>query len=449
MTAAQPEKSAPAHASGGHRVLVIAYYFPPLGLSGVQRVAGFAKYLPRYGWHPTVLTARPAGYFAYDQSLRDEVEAAGATVIETRSLDPTRLFGRGRVVPLPSDSVRRSLTYVSRLIFAPDNKVGWLPFAVRAGSRLHRIQPFDAVFASAPPYSGLLVASCLARRHGLPLVVDFRDDWVGHPVHRYPTRWHQRVNEHMEHRVLRQAWTVTAINRVICDSLAARSPHARAIVELPHGHDVGPLPEAEPAGPKMVLVYTGVFYDAQTPDSFLRALAALKAARPALADNVQARFYGLMPTESQVLVDRLGLGDMVRYEGYVSHQAAIRAQLDADVLWLTIGARPGAHGITTSKLSEYMGCRKPILALIPEGAAKDTLAHYRAGRIVDPRDVEGIERAILGLYRSWRRSALPVPDEAFVRSRTRERITGVLAKYLDAGLSVSTAHESVHAPRRP
>ncbi|MBF8247681.1 MAG: glycosyl transferase family 1, partial [Bacteroidetes bacterium] len=37
------------------RVLIIAYYFPPMGLSGVQRTVKFAKFLPKFGWKPTVL----------------------------------------------------------------------------------------------------------------------------------------------------------------------------------------------------------------------------------------------------------------------------------------------------------------------------------------------------------------------------------------------------------
>ena len=49
----------PAH----RRVLVVAYYFPPVGGSGVQRISKFVKYLPDFGWQPTVLAARPAGYF--------------------------------------------------------------------------------------------------------------------------------------------------------------------------------------------------------------------------------------------------------------------------------------------------------------------------------------------------------------------------------------------------
>ena len=424
------------------RVLVIAYYFPPLGLSGVQRVAGFVKHLPSYRWHPTVITARPAGYFAYDEGLRAEIDSAGVSVFDTPSLDPTRLFRKRRVVTFPHESVRRPLTAFSRLIFTPDNKIGWFPFAVSAARRLHRTRPFDAIFSSAPPYSAAIIAQRLARRFNVPLVLDFRDDWVDHPIHRFPTRWHRMLNVRMEYGVLRTATRVLAVNRVIRDSLASRSLHPERVVVLPHGHDIEvsrTVVSSDSAERKMQFLYTGVFYDSQTPDYFLRALATVVHEHPGLAKRITARFLGLMPSRSQELVTALGLQELVQYGGYVPHSEAVRAQLNADVLWMTVGDRPGAHGITTSKLSEYMGCQKPILALIPPGDAEDTLAAYKAARIVRPTDVAGIARAIVELYHAWNNGTLPAPDLSFVQSRSRKRITGVLAQYLDLGLQSKSA----------
>ena len=45
------------------RVLMIAYHFPPLsGSSGIQRTLRFVRYLPEFGWQPTVLTTHPRAY---------------------------------------------------------------------------------------------------------------------------------------------------------------------------------------------------------------------------------------------------------------------------------------------------------------------------------------------------------------------------------------------------
>ncbi|NBW93993.1 MAG: group 1 glycosyl transferase, partial [Bacteroidetes bacterium] len=67
-------------------VVLVAYYFPPLGGSGVQRVAKWVKYLPEFGWDVTVLTVEPGAYFAFDETLLDEVREAGARIIRTRTL---------------------------------------------------------------------------------------------------------------------------------------------------------------------------------------------------------------------------------------------------------------------------------------------------------------------------------------------------------------------------
>ncbi len=419
------------------RVLVIAYYFPPLGLSGVQRVAKFVKYLPVHGWQPTVLTAEPAGYFAYDGTLLEEVECAGVDVHRTSSWDPTRLFGRRRTVALPAESQRRWLAALSQFLFVPDNKIGWLPHAVWAGRRLLSQRPFDAIFSSAPPYTAHLVAARLSRRSGLPLVLDFRDDWVGNPRHVYPTPLHRALHQWQERYVLRASRHAVAINAQMQQGLVERNTAAGftpSVSVIPQGYD----PEDFRQGPalrakgKMRLLYTGVFYDAQTPDFFLKALARLVACSPEARQQIEAVFVGLLPEASQRLATDLGIADLVRYEGYVTHEKAVAQQLAADVLWMTIGRRPGAESISTSKLFEYFGARKPILALVPEGAAREALRPYGAACVVEPDDVAAIEDALADFFAAWRSGRLPVPNESYAQQFDRRELAGRLAHCLAA-----------------
>ncbi len=216
---------------GLRRVLVVAYYFPPMGLSGVQRISKFVKYLPDSGWQPTVLTARPAGYFAFDASLQEDAEGRGMHVERTASWDPTRLFARRRTVALPHEGRRRWLSLASQTVFLPDNKAGWLRPGFRAGRRLVKRESYDLVLATAPPYTALLLAARLSRRYGLPLVADFRDDWVGNPRHIYPSRWHRARHEALEASVLSQcSHAYVAINEEIEASLRGRArAHARQV----------------------------------------------------------------------------------------------------------------------------------------------------------------------------------------------------------------------------
>jgi glycosyltransferase involved in cell wall biosynthesis len=418
------------------RVLIVAYYFPPMGFSGVQRVVKFCKYLPDFGWQPTVLTVTPGGYFAYDASLQREMEHAGVETVRTYSLDPTRLFGSGKTVPLPSENVRGVLARVSQWVFAPDNKVGWLPFAYRAGSRAMREGRFDAVFSSAPPYTSHLVAALLARRFDVPFVADFRDDWLDNPRHVYPTPAHRRLHAALERFVMRRATVVTAFNSRMAERIRARIQAGgldAPVQVLPHGFDPDDFAKIPPPirRDRMRLHYSGVFYDAQTPDPLFRAVAALVKRRPEVRDDIELSFVGLVPPASLDLARSLGIHDLVRYLEYLPHDRAVEEVAAADVLWTMVGRRPGSERVGTSKVYEYFGSRKPVLALAPEGVERDAVTAYPAGTVVDPDDDRAIAAAIEEMHRAWLDDRLPEATAADVECFDRRILTGRLAALLD------------------
>ena len=67
------------------RLLIITYYWPPTGGSGVQRWVKFSKYLPEHGWQPVIYTPENPEQLARDESLLSDVPAC-AEVIKTRIL---------------------------------------------------------------------------------------------------------------------------------------------------------------------------------------------------------------------------------------------------------------------------------------------------------------------------------------------------------------------------
>jgi glycosyltransferase involved in cell wall biosynthesis len=421
------------------RLLVVAYYFPPMGLSGVQRIARFVKYLPEFGWRPEVLTVDPAGYFAYDASLLDELTARGIPIHRTGSLDPTRLFGRRRVVRLPDEPTRRRFSAWSHWLFVPDNKIGWMPAALRRGRQLLEVTAFDAILATAPPYTSTLIGRRLAAAT-VPLVLDFRDDWLGNPRHIYPTLLHRRLHGRLERRALQAATRVITINERIRDAMWSRHRDAvppDSFVVLPQGYDAedfaGPAPSRSEG--RCLFVYSGVFYDRQSPDTFLKALARVVARHPAWRERVCARFVGLLPAYVTGLARSLGIEDIIEATGYLPHSEVILHLRAADVLWLTVGPGPGQEQISTSKLYEYFGTDRPILGLVPDGAARDALLADGASLVVPPDEVGAVADAIERLVRLHGEGALPQPPPASRSRYDRRRLTAELAAHLNAAVS--------------
>ena len=75
------------------RVLVISYYWPPAGGSGVQRWTKFSKYLPSEGWQPVIYTPENPELSSVDMTLLDDIPAE-AEIIRRPILEPYGIYRR-------------------------------------------------------------------------------------------------------------------------------------------------------------------------------------------------------------------------------------------------------------------------------------------------------------------------------------------------------------------
>ncbi len=422
------------------RVLVIAYYFPPMGLSGVQRTLKFVKYLPDFGWLPTVLTVDPRGYFARDESLLAELEGRSVTVVRTPHSGPARLTGKRVVVEIPAEWKRKLLSRISDTFFIPDNKIGWRRKAVARALALHRETPFDMIFATAPPFTSFLIGRDLKRKMNRPLVLDYRDPWVDYPFKFYPTPLHRLVNVRMERRALRASSHIVTTNRRVKEQILRRHRFLtyHDIDIISQGFDPADFAAALPAGPKkaspppqgerrMRITYAGVFWEDRIPDHFLRGLHDLFVEKPRLRGRIEAVFLGKFRDENLKLVTRLGLQDCVRVLGYLPHGDCIRELCASDVLWMTVGDDAGSPG----KVYEYIGARKPILGLVPDGYLKSTILEA-GGTAVPPKDASAVKCALDEFLVLHEKRQLRGPREDVVEKYDRRALTGTLAKIFES-----------------
>jgi glycosyltransferase involved in cell wall biosynthesis len=422
-------------------VLVVAYYFPPMGLSGVQRTLKFVKYLPAFGWHPTVLTVEPHGYLAKDDSFLLELSGKDVRIVRTAPVGPAKWFGRKRdVVPMPAEWKRRLFRIVSDTLFIPDNKKGWMRTAVAEAMKLHRETPFDLIFATAPPFTDLLIGREIKKRIDRPLVVDYRDPWIEYPFRFTPTPLHRWRHIALERKVLRASSHVVTTNRRVKEQIIARHRFLtyHDIDIIPQGFDPEDFPgtitksgrrsgPAAASGEKMRVTYAGVFWEDRVPDYFLQALHDLFLEQPRLRGRIEAVFVGNFREENQRLVTKLGLQDAVRVLGYQPHPQCIKEMIDSDLLWLTVGDDTGSPG----KAYEYIGARRPILGLVPEGFLRATIREA-GGVTVPPTDVRSIKEALAEYFRKFEKRQLTGPTDDVVRKYNRVTLTNDLVKIFES-----------------
>ncbi len=423
------------------RVLVIAYYFPPMGLSGVQRTLKFVKYMPQWGWQPTVLTVDPGGYFAHDESLLKELEGRNITIVRTASAGPGKLFAKKETVKLPAEWKRKLLSRVSDTFFIPDNKIGWKKRAVAKAVALHAITPFDLIFATAPPFTDFLIGTEVKAHINKPLVLDYRDPWVEYPHKFYPTPLHKLRNIQLERRALKASSFVVTTNRRVKELIIKRHRflNYNDIEIIPQGYDsddfkgyVGPASEGlVQKSNKMRITYAGVFWEDRVPTYFLHALHDLFVEQPLLRGRIEALFIGKFRSENVKLVEKLKLNDSVKVVDYLPHNQCANNLLNSDVLWMIVGDDVGSPG----KTYEYIGAGKPILGCVPDGFLKQTILEA-GGKVTAPNDVVGIKRAILEFYHLYEQGALRGPSPEVYEKYNRVKLTSQLVKVFESLLAV-------------
>lgn len=419
------------------KFMLISYVFPPAGGAGVQRALKLVKYIVRHGWRPVVVTPRSGSTPVHDDSYARDLPP-GLIVERLPTLEPGSLAtgGHGNAQGKPS-----LLSFLSRLgmeLLFPDRHVIWLASALPGALAAARRHQVEAVVVTGPPFSSFLLGRAVAARAGLPLVLDFRDDWSGFfskgfSAHGGGPLWKQAV-VNLERSLVRAASRVVATTPALCHRL--RSLHGGAeskYVWIPNGYDPADYDYIEryppPPGPKdkrLHLLYAGTVFQSHPLDD-LWAGAALLAPdeRRRLSVEIMGR-----AVPGQVLDPGLE-GLEVSTLPYLPHEQAVQRMALADALVMTLADIPGLDRMVPAKLYEHLALRRPTLAISPPGAATAIIEACKAGQWLRPGDPQGVAQAL----RNWLGKPpqpLGPPPQLF----NRANLAGWWARLLD-----ETAHE--------
>ncbi len=423
------------------RVLMICYYFPPLGMGGTQRPAKFARYLPEWGWQPTVLTVRPIAYWAQDPGALEELEHV--RIERTESWDPQRLllrFRGGPSAPVSGSVGSGGLAgWINRRVlpwlFVPDSKRLWAPHALRCAKRLIRNQDFDAIFSTSPPHSVHLVAATLARESGLPWLADFRDRWAGGVVTREPSILHRYYNRRLQRRVVGEADALVAVTPGLQRQL--RELTTRPVYYLPNGYDDADFPttQDDSHNRRFRFCHCGSLSRFSDPAPLLQGIHRLLEREPGLGSRLVFDFvgYDTLGTVADRIV-QLGLEDVVRLQGYKPHREALADLMQADGLVLSAWGQPDDTFIP-GKTFEYMASRKPILALTRVQDTRELLHTYPAAFVTGSWDPDAIADRILDVMQTGAETSVSPESVAEYSRRNQTRELGRILDQIDTGRS--------------
>jgi hypothetical protein len=125
-----------------------------------------------------------------------------------------------------------------------------------------------------------------------------------------------------------------------------------------------------------------------------------------------------------------GLNEIVTLQPQVSYEESLAHLQQADAFLLL---QPGTTTQIPSKLFDYIGIGKPILAISPKnGATYKLVAVEQLGELADPEASEQIARALERLYQRWMLAGHSNMIAPTVREKFNAKsLTAALAKELD------------------
>ena len=430
------------------RVLVITYYWPPSGGSGVQRWVKFARYLPAEGWQPVIYTPSNPELTAVDETLSAEIPPE-AEILRHPIREPyelyRRIMGRGSstdmktlVTPIRSRGRRsfkqRLSLFVRGNLFVPDPRVGWVRPSVRFLKKYLAEHPVDVIVTTGPPQSLHLIGQRLSRETGLPWIPDFRDPWTKmyYLRHLGMTRGTWKRLFRMEQGVLDDATKVLTVTPIVQEEYQARTKTPVAMI--PNGFDPADFGEAPPRDGFFNLTHTGLLASDGNPLVLWKVLGKMADADPDFRAALRIRLVGKTDTEVLNDIARAGIWARVVNRGYLDHEAAVREQQGAEILLLPLRNDPEYFRILPGKLFEYLAARRPILGIgQTDGAMARVLSDARAGEMFSWYDEAGLRGFLERAWERFRGAGIP-PTSGEIDRYTRQQLTRELAALLDSVL---------------
>ena len=424
------------------RVLIITYYWPPSGGSGVQRWLKMSKYLPENGWQPVIYTAEDAEYPVEDQSLMNDV-APEAEVIRRPIVEPYTFYkkflgikkGEKVKAGFINDGAKKTgwkenlSVWLRGNLFIPDARCWWIRPSVRFLKRYLKEHPVDAIISTGPPHSMHLIAKELHKKFNIPWVADFRDPWTDIDFYKdlKLTRRSDRKHHRLERQVLSEATRVVTVGWDCAKGLENHGANNVAVIT--NGYDFFDISnENYQKTSILTMSHIGIIGANRNPEMFWEAISELDI-------PMKIRLIGQIDNSVIESIKRHNIENYVEIIPYIPHNQVIEEQQKSDVLLLFVNNTPNAKGILTGKLFEYIASGRPILSIGPEnGDSARILNETQSGVTVDFNDKEKMKSVIRDLVKKYNDNQLITRHNEMVEKYSRRNLTKDFVKLLNETL---------------
>lgn len=417
------------------KVLIITYYWPPAGGSGVQRWLYFVKYLREYGIEPVVFTVENPSYPIFDESLEAHIPT-NVEVIRQKIWEPNTILskknkktGAGFLQQNPS-IIQKIAHYIRANFFIPDARKFWIKPAVKKLTNYLDKNPVDWIITTGPPHSVHLIGNTLQQKTSIKWLADFRDPWTEIDYfHQLPlTKNSLKKHQTLEKEVLSNADIVTVVGKSMQEKYLRFNENCKVIT---NGFDSNSNQEEfATLDTTFSLTHIGMLNADRNPLIFWKTIRALLDKNPEFERKLQINLIGNVADAVLASIKKYKLEKYIHYTNYISHDSVIEHQKKSQVLLLFINQVPSAKGIITGKVFEYLQAKRPILAIAPtDGDLADIIEKTKSGKLIGFNDTSSLKKQLLSYFDAYVKGELSIESQN-IDIYTRKNLTAQLADLL-------------------
>lgn len=387
-------------------VLIISYHFQDQKAIGAVRIHGLAKYLPKFGWEPFILTT---------ESNSKDLSNAQAKIFnaccETTHMKWKKMLGMNEETSLKErlnmhnqKNKKDYLDYLLKIwddIFTyPCAMYNWHDPAVKLGKEIIASNQFDAMISSSGPPTCNLIAKDLNEIYGLPWIADFRDLWTQNHYYEF-SRFRRFFERRLELKTLSNADALTTVSKPLSEKLQQLHTGKR-VFTINNAFDPAQMNPGVSLAKKFTITYTGSLYRGRRdPELLFQALDNILSKGLMEANDLSVEFYG--PREKWIEIDaeRFGLNKLVKINGSISRDASIEMQRRSHLLLLLTWNNKEEKGVYTGKIFDYIAASRPILSIGASGGVVEELLRI-TGAGFHVSNLEDIEKVIMKAYQEYK-----------------------------------------------
>lgn len=401
--------------SKNKHIILLSYYWPPAGGSGVQRWWFFTNQLAKLGWTIDVITVKDPVGIPLDSSFQNQCHP-NIHVFPLSIWEPGKHLYHMAKPREKEGSIYHIIRWIRANFFFPDARQFFIKPAIRLVKKRLTKQPTNWLITTGPPHSMHLVGYAFRKTSDLQWLADFRDPWsqffVNHelPMMSFVRNRHKRIEQQV----------VSAADCVVTTSPSLSAyfkAYNSSVVSIFNGYE---KPLEGCLQQDFTMTYAGALKSNQHIETVFSILKTLSSRDQFFAKQFRFRLCGAFDN----INPPAELKDQVVPYGYQTKDEIDRILPQSHILLLLGNDQADSQLVIHGKLYAYMAARRPVLALVNKhGDMSKLIREYKLGAVFLYTETDEITAWIASQFEDYKAGTvalLAMPDQIFSREKQAE-----------------------------